>query len=72
MNLIVQENPDYVRDSNTKAIINVDSEAYTIAYNRKKMLKEQQNKITELQQQLDSLLTWKEQIVQMLEEKTNK
>lgn len=72
MNLIVQENPNYVRDSNTKAIINVDSEAYTIAYRRKKRLREQQNTIVELQEQLDSLLAWKEQIVQMLEEKTNK
>lgn len=72
MNLIVQENPNYVRDSNTKAIINVDSESYLIAVNRKKKLLEQQDKIVELQGQLDDLLTWKEQIMQMLEEKSNK
>lgn len=69
MNLIVQDNPSYVRDSSTKAIINIDNEAFTIAYNRKKRLREQQNKISELQQQLDSLLEWKEQIIQMLDEK---
>lgn len=72
MNLTVQENPSYVRDSNSKAVINVDSEAYAIAYNRKKKLHEQQNKIVELQSQLDSLIEWKNQVMQMLDEKNNK
>ena len=72
MNLVVKDNPNFVRDSNTKAIINVDSESYTIAVNRKKKLLEQQDRIVELQQQLDDLLQWKQQIIEMLEKKSDK
>jgi hypothetical protein len=69
MNLIVEENPSFVRDSNTKAIINIDSDSYNMALNRKKKIVEQQEKIGELQTQLDELLQWKQQIVEMLQEK---
>ena len=70
MNLILQENPQYVRDSSTKAIINVDSESYMIAINRKKNTADQANRIQELQQQLDELLQWKEQIITLLQNKS--
>lgn len=70
MNLILQENPQYVRDSSTKAIINVDSESYMIAINRKKNTADQANRIQELQQQLDELLQWKEQVITLLQNKS--
>ena len=67
MNLKIENTPNFVRDSSTGAIINTDVDSYTIALNRKKKLTEQQEKITELQIQLDDLLHWKQQIVELLE-----
>jgi hypothetical protein len=72
MKLKVQDSPNYVRDSNTQAIINVDTESYNIALRRRKKNTEQQEKITELTQQLDELIAWKKQIEEMLDEKLNK
>ena len=72
MKIPVQDSPNYVRDSNTQAIINVDTESYDIALRRKRKNTEQQGKIAELTQQLNELVAWKKQIEEMLDEKLNK
>lgn len=70
MNLKIEDAPNLVRDSNTRAIINTDSDSYTIFVNKKKKLRDQQTTIKDLQLQLEELLLWKQQITNLLDQKT--
>jgi hypothetical protein len=70
MNLKIEDAPNLVRDSNTRAIINTDSDSYTIFVNKKKKLRDQHTTIKDLQRQLEELLLWKQQITNLLDQKT--
>lgn len=70
MNLKIENTPNFVRDSNTKAIVNTDIDSYNIFLKKKKKINDQQSTIKDLQRQLEELLLWKEQIVNLLENKT--
>jgi hypothetical protein len=68
----VEENPTLERDTFSNAILNADRVAYRAAVRRKKHIRQQENKIFELQNQVDNLLQWKEEIIKMLAKSGNK
>jgi hypothetical protein len=70
--IVVEENPTLERDSFSNAILNVDRAAYCAAVRRKKHIRQQENKIFELQNQVDNLLQWKEEIIKLLAKSGNK
>ena len=68
----VKENAALERDSFSNAILNTDRSAYNAAVRRKKHIKQQENTICELRQQVKELLAWKEEIIKLLEKNGNK
>jgi hypothetical protein len=68
----VQDDPTLERDTYSSAILNADRSAYNAAVRRKKHIKAQERTIVELQNQVDSLLAWRDEVVQLLAKKDNK
>jgi hypothetical protein len=63
--LIVKDNPDLVRDSHSKAIVNVNRGEYLKWKSRKKMLRDKDKRLSELEQEVSN-------IKKLLQELTNK
>ena len=68
----VEENAALERDSFSNAILNTDRSAYNAAVRRKKHIRQQENTICSLQQQVQELLDWKEEIIKLLAKPGNK
>jgi hypothetical protein len=68
----VEENAALERDSFSNAILNTDRSAYNAVVRRKKRIKQQENTICALQQQVQELLLWKDEIIKLLSKNGNK
>ena len=68
----VTDNASLERDTFSNAVLNTDRSAYNAAVRRKKHIKQQENIICSLRQQVDDLLAWKEEIIKLLEKTGNK
>ena len=68
----VEENTTLERDSFSNAILNTDRSAYNAAVRRKKHIKQQESTICSLQQQVQELLDWKDEIIKLLAKNSNK
>jgi hypothetical protein len=67
----VKDRPDLVRDSFSKAIINVDRNGFAQYKARKKLLKAKDDQIKELKSQVADILKQQEEILKLLKA-TNK
>lgn len=65
----VIDNDSLERDKFSNAILNNSNEAYHSAVSRKKQLIENQKTITDLKRQVEDLISWKNEIINIL--KTN-
>jgi flagellar basal body P-ring protein FlgI len=68
----VKDKPELVRDSFSKAIINVDRNAYLDARSRKKNLIEQRDRLNVLENELNELKATQGEMLKLLKSLTNK
>lgn len=65
----VTGNDSLERDSFSNAILNCDNDAYNHAVNRKKNILENKKTIENLKAQVEELLNWKNEIINILNKK---
>jgi hypothetical protein len=68
----VKDNPSLVRDSFSKAIINVDRNTYTQSRTRKKNLLEKDQKIASLEEAMETLRQEQAELVKLVKSMTKK
>jgi hypothetical protein len=68
----VKEDPTLERDSYSGAILNSDRSAYNAAVQRKKHIRAQERTIEDLRSQVEELLSWRDQIIELLAKNDNK